>query len=164
MSHVKYIDKTRDYYLSQGYEKPYEWAHFDEVPFARLSKPLSEARISLVSTSDVTVRGTDDGGNHADELFNGNVYSIPADTPIDQLYSRQDHYDKYATNLDDVDSYFPITRLHEAAADGRIDSVANRVHGVFTAYSQRRTLTVDGPEVLDRCRADGVDAVVLTPV
>ena len=24
MSHVKYIDKTRDYYLSQGYEKPYE--------------------------------------------------------------------------------------------------------------------------------------------
>jgi len=164
MSHVKYIDKTRDYYLSQGYEKPYEWAHFDEVPFARLSKPLSEARISLVSTSDVTVRGTEDGGNHADNLFNGNVYSIPADTPIDQLYSRQDHYDKHATNLDDVDSYFPITRLHEAAADGRIDSVANRVHGVFTAYSQRRTLTVDGPEVLDRCRADGVDAVVLTPV
>ncbi len=164
MSHVKYIDKTRDYYLSQGYEKPYEWAHFDEVPFARLSKPLSEARISLVSTSDVTVRGTEDGGNHADKLFNGNVYSIPADTPIDQLYSRQDHYDKHATNLDDVDSYFPITRLHEAAADGRIDSVANRVHGVFTAYSQRRTLTVDGPEVLDRCRADGVDAVVLTPV
>ena len=164
MSHVKYIDKTRDYYLSQGYEKPYEWAHFDEVPFARLSKPLSEARISLVSTSDVTVRGTEDGGNHADELFNGNVYSIPADTPIDQLYSRQDHYDKHATNLDDVDSYFPITRLHEAAADGRIDSVANRVHGVFTAYSQRRTLTVDGPEVLALCRADGVDAVVLTPV
>ncbi|MEE1555449.1 MAG: reductase, partial [Alphaproteobacteria bacterium] len=69
-----------------------------------------------------------------------------------------------ATNLDDVDSYFPITRLHEAAADGRIDSVANRVHGVFTAYSQRRTLTVDGPEVLALCRADGVDAVVLTPV
>ena len=164
MSHVKYIDKTRDYYLSQGYEKPYAWAHFDDVPFARLNKPLSEARISLGSTSDVTVRGSEDGGNHADELFTGNVYSIPAGTPTDQLYSRQDHYDKYATNLDDVDSYFPITRLHEAAAAGRIGSVADRVHGVFTAYSQRRTLTVDGPEVLARCREDGVDAVVLTPV
>ena len=33
MSHVRYIDKTREYYLGQGYEKPYEWAHFDEVPF-----------------------------------------------------------------------------------------------------------------------------------
>ena len=164
MSHVKYIDKTREYYLGQGYEKPYEWAHFDEVPFARLEKPLSEARISLVSTSDVTVRGTDDQGDHADELFVGNVYSIPADTPLDRLYSRQEHYDKYATNLDDVDSYFPISRLQEAAAGGRIGSVAPRLHGVFTAYSHRRTLTIDGPEVLRRCREDGVDGVILTPV
>ena len=164
MSHVRYIDKTREYYLGQGYEKPYEWAHFEEVPFAKLSKPLSEARISLVSTSDITVRGENDEDNHAEQLFVGNVYSIAADTPLDRLYSRQEHYDKYATNLDDVDSYFPITRLHEAAAEGLIGSVAPRLHGVFTAYSHRRTLTVDGPEVLRRCREDGVDAVVLTPV
>ena len=159
MSHVRYIDKTREYYLGQGYEKPYEWAHFDEVPFSKLSKPLSEARVSLVSTSDITVRGENDEDNHAEQLFVGNVYS-----PLDRLYSRQEHYDKYATNLDDVDSYFPITRLHEAAAEGLIGSVAPRLHGVFTAYSHRRTLTVDGPEVLRRCREDGVDAVVLTPV
>ncbi len=164
MSHVKYIDKTREYYLGQGYEKPYVWAHFDEVPFTRLDKPLSEARISLVSTSDVTVRGEGDDENHAEQLFVGNVYSIAADTPLDRLYSRQEHYDKYATNLDDVDSYFPITRLQEAAANGRIGSVAPRLHGVFTAYSHRRTLTVDGPEVLRRCREDKVDAVILTPV
>ncbi|MDP6567796.1 MAG: glycine/sarcosine/betaine reductase selenoprotein B family protein [Alphaproteobacteria bacterium] len=164
MSYVKYIDKTRAYYLGQGYEKPYEWAHFGEVPFARLEKPLTEARLTIVSTSDVAVRSDDDNGDHAEELFVGNVYSIASDTPVDQLYSRQEHYDKYATHLDDVDSYFPISRLHEAAAEGLIGSVAPRLHGVFTAYSQRRTLTVDGPEVLKRCREDGVDAAVMTPV
>ena len=32
--YVRYIDKTREYYLSQGYEKPYRWAHFEDIPFA----------------------------------------------------------------------------------------------------------------------------------
>ncbi len=78
MSHVRYIDKTREYYLGQGYEKPYDWAHFDDVPFATLNKPLSQARISLVSTSDVTVRSEDDGDSHAEQLFVGTVYSLAA--------------------------------------------------------------------------------------
>ena len=30
MTYVRYIDKTREYYR-QGYEKPYQWAHFDNV-------------------------------------------------------------------------------------------------------------------------------------
>ncbi|KDB64310.1 hypothetical protein AZ16_0859, partial [Bordetella bronchiseptica B18-5 (C3)] len=42
---VRYIDKTRDYYLSQGYEKPYQWAQYDDVPFTPLGKPLSECRV-----------------------------------------------------------------------------------------------------------------------
>ena len=63
-----------------------------------------------------------------------------------------------------MNSFFPLTRLHELAAEGRIGSVAPRVHGVYMGYSQRRTLEIDGPEVLRRCREDGVDAVILTPI
>ena len=111
---------------------------------------------------DVAIK--DDSGGHAKDRLVANVYSIPTDIPVERLHSRLDHYDKYATHLDDVDSYFPITRLHEAAADGTIGGVASRAHGVYTAYSQRRTLTIDGPEVLKRCREDGVDAVLLTPI
>ena len=165
MDHVRYIDRTRDYYLAEGYDKPYVWSHFEDAPFAPLTKPLSECRVTLVSTSDVTIKpkaGEADDPTHA--LLAGSVYSIPADTPVDELYSRQEHYDTHATNLDDVNSYFPVTRLHEAAAAGRIASVAQRLHGVYTSYSQRRTSEVDGPEVLRRCREDGVDVAVLTPV
>ncbi|MBT6910711.1 MAG: hypothetical protein HOA21_06130 [Rhodospirillaceae bacterium] len=164
MDYVRYIDRTRDYYLSQGYEKPYEWAHFDEVPFTPLQKPLSECRIALVSTSDIAVKGDEDEGDPAEQLFIGNVYSIPANIPVEQLYSHQEHYDVHATSLDDPNSFFPVTRLQEAASDGLIASVTERVHGVFTAYSHRRTLENDAPEVLKRCREDGADAVVLTPV
>lgn len=162
MTHVRYIDRTRDYYHSLGYDKAYEWAHFDDVPFTPLAKPLNQSRIALVSTSEISVRG--DGEVSLEEEAVGNVYSIPSDTPVDRLYSRQVDYDKHATHLDDVNSYFPITRLQEFAEAGRIGELAARCHGVYQKYSQRRVLENDAPEVLKRCREDGVDAVVLTPV
>jgi len=165
MSHVKYIDKTREYYAGQGYEKPYKWAQNDYVPFARLNKPLSECTVALVSTSDVAIReeGEDAGGADKDTLV-GNVYSLETNLPEDRYYTRQEHYDKVATHLNDVNSYFPITRLHDLVKEGVIGKVARRAHGVYTSYSQRKTTEIDGPEVLRRCIEDGVDVAVLTPV
>ncbi|MDY6881475.1 MAG: hypothetical protein V2J25_05015 [Desulfatiglans sp.] len=164
MSYVRYIDKTREYYLSEGYDNPYKWAHFDDVPFAELKKPLSECCLTLVSTSDVAIRSEDDDKDPTHNFLVGSVYSIPSDTNVADLYSRQEHYDKYATNLDDVNSYFPITRLQELVAAGKLKSLAARFHGVYTNYSQRRTLEVDAPEVLKRCREDKVDIALFTPV
>jgi len=39
---VPYLQRTRGYYQALGYGAPYEWAHFAEVPFQRLRKPLSQ--------------------------------------------------------------------------------------------------------------------------
>lgn len=161
---VRYIDKTREYYKSMGYEDSYRWAHFDEVPFTVLRKPLAESCIALVSTSDISVRGAD---LDKDENQMGNVggmYSIASDVEVDLLYSPSVGYDIHATTLEDVNAYFPISRLREALASGRIGGLARRFHGVFNAYSQRRTRERDATEVLDRCREDGVDVAVLVPV
>ena len=57
MSHVRYIDKTREYYLAEGYESPYRWAHFDEVPFTPLARPLAECTVGLITTSEMVIRG-----------------------------------------------------------------------------------------------------------
>jgi D-proline reductase (dithiol) PrdB len=162
---VRYIERTRDYYLAEGYEKPYEWAHFESVPFARLRKPLAACRVGLVTTSDVAVlsdTGARERGDAATLV--GNVYSIRFDVAPERLYSRSEHYDRYATTLDDVNAYCPVTRLRELAAERRIGGVAARFQGVYTSYSQRITLERDAPEVLERCREDGVDVVLLTPV
>ena len=162
---VKYINRTRDYYLSQGYKKPYQWAHFEDIPFTRLSKPLSESRLALVSTSDVAIRNANgEGRDKSDEMLIGNAYVIPTNTPEDRLFSRQEHFDQHATHLEDVNAYFPVTRLLEKVEQGRINSMAPRCHGVYTAYSQKKTLETDAPEVLKRCREDEVDIAVLTPV
>ena len=163
MDYVRYIDRTREYYAAEGYEKPYRWSPFDDVPFTPLEKPLADCRITIVSTSDVHMKGDEAAQGEFNAMF-GNVYSIPSDTPVDQLYSRQEHFDTHATSIEDVDSYFPLTRLHELTAAGKIGSLAARAHGVFTSYSSRKTLENDGPEVLKRCREDGVDVVLLTPI
>ena len=164
VSHVRYIDRTRAYYLAQGYDKPYRWAHFDDAPFAPLRKPLAESRLALISTSEIAARNRADQPGDPDAGGSRNVYSIAADTPVEDLYSQSHSFDKSATTLDDVNAYFPITRLHEFAAAGRIGSLAPNAHGVYNAYSQRKTRETDAPELLARLRDEAVDVVLLTPV
>ncbi|MEE2688234.1 MAG: glycine/sarcosine/betaine reductase selenoprotein B family protein [Pseudomonadota bacterium] len=164
MTYVRYIDKTREYYLSQGYEKPYNWAHFDDAPFMPLSKPLAESRVALVSTGEVEVKGLDLTEDENQMGNVGGVYSIPSDTLEDRLFSVSHSYDKHATTLDDVNAYFPSARLHEAVEEGRIAGLTERFIGVYNAYSQRRTIERDAPEVLKRLRQDGADVALMVPV
>ena len=164
MGHVRYIDKTREYYLSQGYAKPYRWANFKEVPFTPLKKPLAESRLALVTTSEIALRTWDDQRTPLEKGEAGNVYSFPSDTPIGDLYSQSRSFDKYATTLADVNAYFPVTRLQEMQAAGRFASLAPSAHGVYNAYSQRRTRESDAPELLRRIQDEAVDVVLLTPL
>jgi hypothetical protein len=83
---------------------------------------------------------------------------------VDHLYSRKSAYDRYATTLDDVDSYLPLTHLHHFAAEGRIAAAAPRFQMIYSEYSQRKTLKVDAPEILKQMREDRVDVAVLTAV
>lgn len=164
MSHVEYMRRIRDYYLGQGYEKPYVWANHASVPFTPLKKPLSESTITLFSTSDVSVRRPEGEGLPAAETTVGEVYSVPWDTPTESLYSRQESFDRYATSLDDVDSYLPLNRLREFVQAGRIGAVSRGFHNVNRGYSQKLMIETSAPAALAKCREEGADVAILTPV
>lgn len=164
MKPVEYMQRIRDYYLGQGYEKPYVWAHFDDVPFAPLKKPLSESTVTLFSTSDVSIRRGADDPLPAAETTVGEVYSVPWNTPIENLYSRQESFDRYATSLDDIDSYLPLSRLKEFVQAGRIGAVTRSFHNVNRGYSQKLMMEASAPAALAKCREEGADVAVLTPV
>jgi len=165
LDHVRYIDKTRDYYLSQGYEKSYDWARNDEVAFAPLDKPLSECKVGMLSTSELAVRYDAETEDNpiTEEGFRG-VYSIPADTPTERFYSRTSSFDAVATHLDDVNAYFPVDRLREAVASGRIGSIPDRLYGAYNNYSKRKVLEEEAPNALALAREDEIDALLLVPV
>ena len=164
MSHVRYIDKTRDYYLAEGYDTPYRWAHFDDVPFTPLAKPLSECRATLISTSGIQTTTGFGPRRGKDRLLHDSVYTIPSDTPVEALFSNEGHFDSHETTLDDANAFFPISRLHELVEKGRLGSVSRDLIGVGTQYSHRRTREHDAPRVLELCREQRVDVAILTPV
>jgi hypothetical protein len=162
VSHVRYIDKTREYYKAEGYDRPYTWAQFEDVPFTPPAKPLGECRVGLVTSGEMAIHGEPPPVADDDPLRD--PYWLPSDTPISRLYSRKTAYDRFATTLDDVDAYLPLTRLREAVAEGRLGGLAPRFCMASSQYSQRKTLNVDAPRIEGWLREDRVDVAVLTAV
>jgi glycine/betaine/sarcosine/D-proline reductase family selenoprotein B len=162
---IPYMQRTRDYYLTLGYGNPYRWAHYADVPFAPLKKPLAECRIGLITTAAPYQPGKGDQGPGA--AYNGGakfyrVYS--GDTAVDHdLRISHIGYDRIHTTAEDSGTWFPLPALRRLAAAGRIGAVAPRFHGAPTNRSHRTTLDQDGPELLARVREDGCDAVILVP-
>ena len=156
---TSYIDRTRNYYAAQGYERPYQWASFDSVPFTPLKKPLSESRLALVTT-------TGPWELQEKKVLRGKrqVWSGSTEDPPKRLFTDHLSWDKENTHTDDVESFLPIQRLREYVQQGRLGSLAPRFHGVPTDYSQRSTIEKDAPEILQRCLDDGVDIALLIPL
>jgi hypothetical protein len=160
---IRYIDRSRAYYLALGYDNPYRWAHNEDVPFTPLKKPVRKSRVGLVTTA---APFNPEAGNqgpwapyNAAAKFT-EVYSMLIDTPPDLRISHLG-YDRKHTSAEDINAYFPLQRLKEAAADGRIGELSSRFYGVPTLRSQRLTMERHAPAVLDLCREDGIDAAVL---
>lgn len=160
-SHVSYIDKSRGYYGAQGYPQAYQWAYHHEVPFAALEKPLAKCRIGLITTSffERNINETTVAGTGTKE-----PYAALCSDALGGLYNKDLFWDKDNTHTDDLDTYLPINRLREFAAQGRIGSLADRFYGVPTDYSHRRTTRRDAPQILEFAQHDELDAVVLVPL
>lgn len=152
---VRYMERTRRYYEAQGFESAYTWARHDDVPFQRLARPLSQSTLALITTSALYPRVATDPRE---------VASAPTAGHSGRLYADDLSWDKNATHLDDLSSYFPIEHLETLVAEGRIGALAHRFHCAPTEYSQRRTVETDAPELLARCREDGADVALLVPL
>jgi hypothetical protein len=162
---VPYMQRTRDYYLALGYGNPYRWAHYAEVPFAPLKKPLGECRIALVTTAAPYQPGKGDQGPGAPYNGGAKFYRVySGDTAYDHdLRISHIGYDRVHTTAEDGNTWFPLPALRRLASAGRIGAVAPRFHGFPTNRSHRTTLDQDCPELLARMREDGADAAILVP-
>ena len=162
---VRYMQRTRDWYLALGYDNPYVWAHHVDVPFQPLKKSLSESRVAIVTTAvpyrvENGPQGPGAPYNAAAKFYE--VYSLDSTRDHD-LRNAHVGIDRVHTSMEDGATWFPQAALRATAAAGRIGGIAPRLHGVPTNRSQRHTLNVDCPDVLARCREDAVDAAILLP-
>lgn len=163
---IPYMRRIRDYYQTLGYGAPYRWAHYAEVPFAPIKKPVADSRIGLVTTAAPYDPAKGDQGPGAPYNAATKFYTVYSGDTAHDHDLRISHvgYDRTHTTAEDCDSWFPLPALRRAVQAGRIGKLASRFHGSPTNRSHRVTLEQDCPELLKRCREDRVDAVVLVAV
>jgi hypothetical protein len=161
---VPYMQRTRDWYLGLGFDNPYVWAHYRDVPFAPLNGPLTSKRLALITTAapyqpDKGPQGPGAPYNAAAKFYD--VYSGDVERDHDLRISHV-AIDRDHTSMADARAWFPLAALRAARGE-LFGELAPRFHGLPTNRSQRHTIEVDAPEILRRCREDGAEAALFVP-
>ena len=162
---VSYIERTRNYYLGLGYEKPYVWAHYSDTPFTSLSKPLNQSVLGLVTTAVPFDSSKGPQGPGAPYNATAKFYEPYVRLSDGEHDLRIAHVgiDRRNANMADVNCWFPLDAAKRAVEAGRIGALSKHFYGLPTNRSQRHTLEIDAPQILSRMRADQVDVAVLIP-
>lgn len=154
--------------LPLGYRlflRAYRWRRAADVPAARLSLPLPEARVALVTSAGLVAPG--DAPFDLDVKGGDWSYrTLDRDVVLSSLgiHHRSDAFDPAPLEAD-RNVAFPLDRLHELAADGTVGEVAPRhlsFMGSITAPG--RLQAASAPHAADALAADGVDVALLVPV
>lgn len=133
---------------------------FDDPAFTPLGKPLSEARVAIV-TSAALHRPDQDRFDAGDVKYT-TLNAADRNLIMGHMSPNFDHSGFQM----DINVVYPIDRLEELAADGVIGSVAPR-HFAFAGNQPDTVSEVrldTGPACAAEMVADEVDVVILTPV
>lgn len=140
--------------------KTYPWRRIDPVPSAPLRRPLSEARVAIVSTAGLVAPDQEPFDEHVrggDSSCREIRDSIDVSSLIDT--HRSETYDHTGVQSD-PNLAFPIDRLHEL--HGNVNHRHFSFMGSITAPG--RLVRESAPEVAEKLVEDGVDAVLLVPI
>lgn len=162
---LPYQARIRAYYLALGYETPYRWAQFDDVPFSPLKKPLSESTLSIVTTAAPFQPDKGDQGPGAPHNGLAKFFSVYAMTNEGNPDLRISHiaYDRDHTTAEDQGTYFPLQAFRTLTEAGKIGALGPNFYGLPTNRSHKTTLETDCPDLVRRCVADKVDVMALVP-
>lgn len=145
-------DAARDRLVNQ------DLPQYDDVDCVA-GPPLSERKIAIVTTAGLHKR-TDKPFTHS----LGEYRIIPDAGDMNEIVMSH-----ASTNFDrsgyqqDLNICFPVDRLRELQADGKIGSIATN-HFSFMGASPPETQEAAARDLAGILKADGVNGVILTPV
>jgi D-proline reductase (dithiol) PrdB len=145
--------------------RTYRYRRVQWKPGSRLAKPLSSARLALVTTAGFYLPGQ----QPFDESLRGGDWSfrvLPTETPVEELLVSQksEAFDPSGLRKD-KNLAFPLERFKELQREGIVGPLSGRhlsFMGSITAPG--RLLGDSGPQAARVFTEDGVDAVFLAPV
>lgn len=146
------------------------WAsrqEYDHIPFTPLAKPLRDCTIALVSTAGIARnddRPFDQEGERRDPWWGDPTFRvIPLGTSEEDVRLYHLHIDPQFGEAD-LDVVLPMRRLSELAVDGAVGRPASNHYSVMGYILEPAVLVEQtAPAMVERMRADDVDAVALVP-
>ena len=136
----------------------------EATPWTPLRRPLGRARVALVTTAGLHLRG--DTPFISDHKIPDQSYRrLPSGAPIAEIV--QSHtsigFDRSGIQRD-LNVTYPVDRLRELRERGAIGSLAENFYSFMGALRTWDVLEGDtGPQVAELLKRDGVDVVLLTP-
>ncbi len=158
---VAYIDRLNEHYQSQGFPA-YSWSKNEDAPWAAMDKPLSECRVSMLTSGGISCSWQPPFD--ADARNDLKLLDIPKDAPADGFVINDAYYDHRDADRD-INCVFPIERMHELEEDGTIGELSPRLFSGFMGriYTRTAVLQEAAPALVAKLQEDHVDALILVP-
>ena len=151
-------------WLRQVWARRRGFVESDSVPWTPLRISVRDAAVALVTTAGVHLK-SDPPFDMTDPDGDPSFRMVPIDAPRDRVTITHKYYDHSAADRD-LNVVLPVDRLRELAEAGRVGRLAPRVYslmGHIDGPHVATLMTTTAPDVARRLRADGAQAVVLTP-
>ena len=150
---------------------------YETGPFTPITKPLSELRLTLFTSSGHFVEGDDPQPFGIENLTQQEAEArindflkeepqlsmIPLDTPEDKLRVRHGGYDVRGARVD-PNVNFPVTRLKELQREGRLRQLHPTAYSFVGACAQLRLLNHTAPAWARLLKEQKIEGVLLVPV
>ena len=151
-------------WLGARWARRHRFVEVGAVPWTRVTRPVERSTIALVTTAGVHL-ASDLPFDMRDPDGDPSVRAFPSDVDPRRLTITHRYYDHTAADRD-INVVLPVDRLRELADEGRVGGVAPRVYSFMGHIDGRHLATLideTAPSVAERLRADGAEAVFLTP-
>ncbi|MBI4082247.1 MAG: hypothetical protein HY423_06500 [Candidatus Lambdaproteobacteria bacterium] len=135
-----------------------------DIPFTPLAKPLREARLGMLTTAGLYLRGEHQPFDAANIEGDPSFRELPLEAGADRLGIAHEHYD-HASAEQDLNVVYPVLRLMELVAQGEIGSVSPLAMST-SGYCTRldRIAEETAPRIAARVKELRIDALLHIPV
>ncbi|SJZ83695.1 glycine/sarcosine/betaine reductase selenoprotein B family protein [Selenihalanaerobacter shriftii] len=133
-----------------------------EVPFVKLRKPISKAKVALISSGGLHLKDTSKFDTE-DPMGDASYREIPSEVKFADLEISHGHYD-YRYIKEDMNTVFPVELLKRLEERGLIGTLAKRNYS-FMGYCLKvdELINQTGMKIINSLKEDQVDIVILAP-